>query len=150
MLKHSLQLILCTLALAACSTSKNTTPSNTITAMEATKEQRQEIIHTLELYVNGARKGNSKETAMAFAETATMSWSENGKLKSVPIQDMFKIIDEHGPFKVTYEISSLKIAKDAALVAIESEFDQNRYTDMFTMVKTSEGWKILSKVYHLK
>lgn len=49
------------------------------------EKEKNEIAQTIEYYIEGGRQANSKITAKAFSETATMSWSENGKLKSVPI-----------------------------------------------------------------
>jgi len=112
--------------------------------------EEKEILKTLELYAEGARQHKSAMTAQAFAPEATMSWSDNGHLKSVPIKELYDIIDKKGPFKVTYEVTSIDIAGSVALVRIESQFNENRYTDMFSMVKDGSSWKILSKVYLLK
>lgn len=50
------------------------------------------IMKTIEYYVEGGRKGNSKITAKAFTDNATMSWSENGQIKTVPIK-IFSIME---------------------------------------------------------
>ncbi|MFH6959133.1 nuclear transport factor 2 family protein [Flavobacterium aquidurense] len=129
-------------------TSINSNQKSTTAIMKGNEEK--EILKTLELYAEGARQHNSAMTAQAFAPEATMSWSDNGHLKSVGIKELYDIIDKKGPFKVTYEVTSIDIAGSVALVRIESQFNENRYTDMFSMVKDGSSWKILSKVYLLK
>lgn len=36
------------------------------------------------------------------------------------------------------------------MVAIDSQFGEAKYTDMFALVKDGDDWKIVSKVYHTK
>lgn len=110
------------------------------------------IVKAIEYYIDGGRKGDSQIARKGFAENATMSWSENGKLKSVPIQELYDLYDQ--PQKpdggVSYKISSCSVAEDVAIVRIESQFGYNEFSDMFTLVKDGDGWKIISKVYHKK
>lgn len=115
-------------------------------------EEMAGIVKAIDYYIEGGRKGDSKIARKGFAETATMSWYDNGELKSVPIQALYDLYDQ--PQKpegdVFYEISSCSIADDVAIVRIESQFGPNKFSDMFTLVKDADGWKIVSKVYHKK
>lgn len=43
------------------------------------------ILEANEYYIDGARKSDRSIVAKAFADDATMSWSENGELRIVPI-----------------------------------------------------------------
>ena len=79
-----------------------------------------------------------------------MSWSEAGKLQSVPIQVLFDLFDSWEPTEASYKIVKCEVADDVAMVTIDSQFGDASYIDMFTLVKDSEGWKIVSKVYHTK
>lgn len=87
------------------------------------------IVKAIEYYIDGGRKGDSQITRKGFAENATMSWSENGKLKSVPIQELYDLYDQ--PQKpdggVSYKISSCSVAEDVAIVRIESQFGYNEF-----------------------
>lgn len=49
-----------------------------------------------------------------------------------------------------YKIVKCEEAEDVAMVTIDSQFGDVRFTDMFTLVKDNLGWKIVSKVYHTK
>lgn len=105
------------------------------------------IIKTIEYYIDGGRKGNSKITAKAFSKNATMSWTENGQLKSVPIQVLYDIVDNGGASKASYKLIKYNIESNIAIVQIQSQFGIQQYMDMFTLVKDGHEWKIISKVY---
>ena len=84
----------------------------------------------------------------AFAQWATMSWNENGKLTTVPIQTLFSGLDTTGPEEVIYTVKNVTISPTVATVSIESSFSKlGKFNDMFTLVKDESGWKIVSKVY---
>lgn len=107
------------------------------------------IKKALECYVNAGMEGDSKIAARGFAPTATMSWSENGKMQSVPIKALFDYFDEKKR-PASCEVTDCNIAGDIAMVRVESEFDGAKFTDMFTLVKDGNDWKIVSKVYQVK
>ncbi len=106
------------------------------------------VIKALEYYVDGGRKASSEIAKKGFAETATMSWYENGILRSVPIKELYDVFDSSNPTDVSYKIINSEVADDVAMVAVDSKFGDTAYTDMFTLVKDGEEWKIISKVYH--
>lgn len=108
------------------------------------------IVKAIECYINAGRQASSEVAKPGFAETATMSWYENGKLQSVPIQTLFDGFDSWQPTEASYEIVNCEVAEDVAMVAIDSQYGEAKYTDMFTLVKDGNNWKIVSKVYHTK
>jgi hypothetical protein len=118
--------------------------------MEVSQQEKQGILHAIDLYVEGGRKASGKIAAEAFSLTATMSWTEDGKLKSVPIQALFDGFDTWQPMEASYELTTLDVAEDVAIVRIESQFGPSKFADMFTLVKDGDLWKIVSKVYHVK
>ena len=120
------------------------------TAIVANTYAPEDVVKAIEYYMEGGRKASSEVAKKGFAETATMSWYENGKLKSVPIQVLFDGFDSWQPTEASYKIINCEVADDVAMVAIDSQFGDARYTDMFTLVKDSDGWKIVSKIFHTK
>lgn len=106
------------------------------------------IKHALDLYVEAAVKGDSKIAHPAFAPTATMSYVDGDSLVSGPINALFDYYDNTGAHAATYRIVSCDVAEDVAIVRIESKFADTEFTDMFTLAKDGESWKIVSKVYH--
>ncbi|MCD0456390.1 nuclear transport factor 2 family protein [Chryseobacterium sp. LC2016-27] len=119
-------------------------------SMQSTQAQKDGILQAIDLYAESGRLGDSKPAKQAFSETATMSWNENGELKSVPIQSLYDIFDSGDPGEASYELTTLNVEEDVAIVRIESQFGSVKYADMFTLVKEDDRWKIVSKVYHTK
>lgn len=118
--------------------------------MENSQAQKKEILKPIELYMDAGRKGDGNIAKPAFASTATMSWSEDGALKSVPIQALFDGFSAAEPTEASYELTTMDVAEDAAIVRIESQFGADKYSDMFSLVKDGSEWKIVSKIYHVK
>ncbi|AYM99118.1 nuclear transport factor 2 family protein [Chryseobacterium sp. 3008163] len=121
--------------------------NNKAEVMQNNQEQKEAILKPIELYVEAGRKGDGNIAKPAFASTATMSWSEDGALKSVPIQALFDGFSAAEPMEANYKLTTLDAEGDAAIVRIESQFGTNKYADMFTLVKDGNDWKIISKIY---
>lgn len=79
-----------------------------------------------------------------------MSWGENGKRQTVSIDTFFKTYEGWPPLKVTYEIRACDVDEDIAIISLNSQFAETKYTDMFTLVKDGDEWKIVGKVYRKK
>jgi len=124
--------------------------NNKTEVMQNNQEQKQAILKAIDLYVEAGRKGDGNIAKPAFASTATMSWSENGVLKSVPIQALFDGFSSADPMEASYTLKTLDTEGDAAIVRIESQFGADKYADMFTLVKDGNDWKIISKIYQVK
>lgn len=123
---------------------------STVHAAESVEQDLAGITKALDLYANAAIKGDSEVARPAFAKDATMSYTEKGKLVTVPISELYSYFDKTGPHKATYKIETVKIAGDVAIVSIDSKFGDTAFDDMFTLVKDDGTWKIVSKVYHIK
>ena len=109
------------------------------------------IVAAVDLYIEGGRKGDSKITRKAFAPNATMSWSENGKSFTVPIQALYDYVDKSGAQTVTRgEIKVGAQTATTAIVSVDTQFGAVKFTDMFALVRDGGEWKIVAKVYHVK
>ena len=109
------------------------------------------IVATVDLYIEGGRKGDSKITRKAFAPNATMSWSEKGKSVTVPIQALYDYVDKSGAQTVTRgEIKVGAQTATTAIVSVDTQFGAVKFTDMFALVRDGDDWKIVAKVYHVK
>ena len=109
------------------------------------------IVAAVDLYIEGGRKGDSKITRKAFAQWATMSWSENGKLTTVPIQALYEYVDKSGAQTVTHgDIKVCAKTDTTAVVSVDTQFGVAKFTDMFALVRNGNEWKIVAKVYHVR
>ena len=112
------------------------------------EEIKKEVLKAVELYAEGGRNPSGGQGKKAFAQWATMSWNENGKLTTVPIQTLFSVLEATGPEEVSYTVKNIAVSQTAATVYISSSFSKlGKFNDMFTLVKDESGWKIVSKVY---
>lgn len=118
--------------------------------INATQEQLEGITTALNAYIEAAIKGDSNIAKPVFAETATISHVENDSLISGPIQELFDYYDKTGPHNAEYEITSVQVAENVAIVSIDSKFGDARFDDMFTLIKDGNDWKIVSKVFRVK
>lgn len=118
--------------------------------INATPEQLDGIKKALDAYVEAAVKGSSEIAKPAFASTATISYNENGKLVSNPIQALYDYYNQTGPHPASYTITCAQVSENVAVVSIDSKFGDTSFDDMFTLVKDGNDWKIVSKIYRVK
>ena len=112
------------------------------------RSNKKEVLKAIDLYIEGGKNPAGGAGKKAFAQWATMSYNENGKLVTVPIQTLFSIMDTIGPKEVSYTLKNITVSPTVAIVSIESSFSKiGKFNDMFTLVKDEHDWKIVSKVY---
>lgn len=109
------------------------------------------IVAAVDLYIEGGRKGDSKITRKAFVPNATMSWADNGKAMTAPIQALYDYVDKSGAQTVTRgEIKVGAQTATTAIVSVDTQFGAVKFTDMFALVRNGDEWKIVAKVYHMR
>lgn len=109
------------------------------------------ILNAIELYAEVGRKASRELGQKAFTEAATMSWVENGKINTVPIQVLFDVLEQTGEEEVTYNVEDVTVAGNVAFVRISSSFSKlTTFNDMFTLAEQGGEWKIVSKIYSVK
>ena len=143
-------MILCALVtLGGISAAEETTPPTPMNAHYTEVSDYKAICETIGLYLKGCSTGRSEDMKPAFLPQATMYWVEDGELKGGPIQILFDGIDAMpGAGDQATVISSVAIEKNIAQARVETDKEGGpRYSDMFQLLKTKEGWKIMSKIY---
>lgn len=138
------------LPLAGCKSDNQTINETMNNKINATPSEEAGIRKALDAYIEAAVKGDSKIAKPVFGDLATISFSENDSLVSSPIQALYDYYDQTGPHHAEYEITSLEVAGNVAIVRIDSKFGDVPFDDMFALVKDGENWKIVSKVYNVK
>ena len=111
----------------------------------------EEIAKVMQAYIDAAEKGDGSICRDAFHPDATMFGMVGGKLAITPIAGLFEWITKTGPSpKIRSQITSIDAAGTVATARIESDhWADTRYTDLFTLIKTQKGWKIMNKVFHI-
>ena len=102
-------------------------------------------------YIDGARSGRGDDMRPAFHKDATIFGYAGADLFAGPIQQLFDWNDQNGPAtELEARIASIDLAGTVATVRLELDnLAGHRYTDMFTLLKVDEEWKIMNKVFYL-
>ena len=99
-----------------------------------------EITKVIERYAEGHRSG---------IEQMKKAFHPNAIINAEPIQVLFDAIDAAGKTDPDTRIDILDVEGGIACarVVIEKCYGNN-YVDFLQLMKTDDGWKIISKIYH--
>ena len=111
---------------------------------------------TMQQYTDGARAGKSQLMGPAFHPDATFVGYYRGTLFTGSAQQLFDWIDANGPAPaIEARFGSIEILESIAVVRLEVGKWSGKLagsdvhmSDVFTLVKTPEGWKISQKTFH--
>ncbi len=109
------------------------------------------IADVIQQYIDGAKSGRGDDMKPAFHKEATIFGYVGDDLFAGPIQQLFAWNDENGPAtELQARITSIDLIGTVATVRLELDnWTGNRFTDLFTLLKTDGEWKIINKVFHL-
>ena len=109
------------------------------------------IAQVVQHYINGAKSGKGDDMKPAFHKDATIFGYVGANLFAGPIQQLFAWNDQNGPATgLQARIVSIDLIDTVATVRLELEnWTGNRFTDLFTLLKVDDEWKIMNKVFHL-
>ncbi len=109
------------------------------------------IADVIQQYIDGAKSGRGDDMKPAFHKEATIFGYVGDDLFAGPIQQLFVWNDENGPAtELQAQIASIDLIGMVATVRLELDnWTGNRFTDLFTLLKTDGEWKIINKVFHL-
>jgi len=113
------------------------------------------IVQTMQMYIDGSKQGKSELMRPAFHANASFFGYAGGQL-AVGTQFLFDWIDKNGPApNIEPRIVSVDILDSIAVVRLEvAGWSGNlagsdvRMSDLFTLLKTSDGWQIIQKAFH--
>ncbi len=109
------------------------------------------IADVVQQYIDGAISGRGSDMKPAFHEDATIFGYVGGDLLSGPIQQLFDWNDANGPAaELRARIAHIDLIDTVATVRLElDDWTGHRFTDLFTLLRINEKWKITNKVFHL-
>jgi hypothetical protein len=113
------------------------------------------IVKIMQLYIDGSKQGKSEIMRPAFHPEASFFGYAAGQLAS-GTQFLFDWIDRNGPAaKIEPRVVSVDILDSIAVVRLEVAGwsgklagSEARMSDLFTLLKTAGGWKIIQKAFH--
>lgn len=115
-----------------------------------------EIIKAMQPYIDGCKAGKSELMRPAFHRDAIFVAYAGGNLLFGPAQIMYDWVDGNGPADdIKPDFASVEILKTIAMVRLEVYGWSGKLagagvhmSDLFTLIKTQEGWKISQKMAH--
>jgi hypothetical protein len=113
------------------------------------------IVQTMQKYIDGSKQGKSRLMRPAFHPDASFFGFAGDQL-AVGTQFLFDWIDKNGPApSIEPRIVSVDILDSIAVVRLEVAGWSGklagsgvRMSDLFTLLKTADGWKIIQKAFH--
>ena len=105
----------------------------------------------IQVYIEGAKSGNSAVMSPAFHKDATIFGYIGPDLFAGPIQKLFNWNNENGPATdLQTQIANVDLFGTVATLRLElTNWTGFRFTDLFTLLKVDGNWKIMNKVFHL-
>jgi hypothetical protein len=113
------------------------------------------IVNTMQMYIDGCKQGKSGLMRPAFHPDASF-FGYAGEQLAIGTPFLFDWIDKNGPApEIEPRMVSVDILESIAVVRLEvAGWSGNeagsgvRMSDLFTLLKTPSGWKIIQKAFH--
>lgn len=113
------------------------------------------IVQTMQKYIDGSRHGKSELMRSAFHPDASF-FGYAGEQLAIGTKFLYDWIDKNGPApNIEPRIVSVDILDSIAVVRLEVSGWSGklagsgvRMSDLFTLLKTPDGWKIIQKAFH--
>jgi hypothetical protein len=117
----------------------------------ATATDDSAIRSVIQTYIEGGTTGSGDAMKPAFHEGATIYGYIGEDLFGGPIQRLYDWNDGNGPAAdLRSNIANIDIEGSIATVRLELDnWTGHKFTDMFTLLKADNEWKIISKVFYL-
>ncbi len=114
-----------------------------------------QIVNTIQKYIDGSRQGKSELMRPAFHPDASF-FGYAGDQLAIGTRFLFDWIDKNGPAdKIEPRMVSLDILDTIAVVRLDVAGWSGKLagsgvymSDLFTLLKTPGGWKIIQKAFH--
>jgi hypothetical protein len=114
-----------------------------------------QIVKTMRMYIDGSKQGKSAVMRPAFHPDASF-FGYAGDQLAVGTPFLFDWIDKNGPAdKIEPRVVSVDILESIAVVRLDVDGWSGNLagsgvymSDLFTLLKTPSGWKIIQKAFH--
>jgi hypothetical protein len=114
-----------------------------------------EIVNTMQMYIDGTKQGKSGLMRPAFHPDASF-FGYAGEQLAIGTQFLFDWIDKNGPApEIEARVVSVDILESIAVARLEVAGLSGNVagtgvcmSDLFTLLKTSSGWRIIQKAFH--
>lgn len=100
-------------------------------------------------YLDGATNGDSLMFSKAFVPDGQMRYMRNDTLMNVSLKDFMARMRNSGVKQNRKtKIESIQVFGNAATAKLSIEYPTFYFHDIMSLLKTKEGWKIVSKIFY--
>jgi hypothetical protein len=139
---------LCASLSIACSMSLCSTSTFAQSSQSTTTDDITAITKTLNYYIEGGTNRDSATFAKAFMTDGQMQYMVQDTLKIVPLKDFVARMKPGEKVKRSCRIDNIQVAGTAASARLELVYDDFRFIDFMSLLKTKDGWKIVGKIFY--
>ncbi len=120
------------------------------TGFAQTPQQEIDAVKTVcNYYIDGGTNGDSVTFSKAFSPTGLMQFMRNDTLKIVSLKDFMAGMTNSGKKQDRKaKIESVEVYGNAAMAKITIEYATFYFHDIMGLLKTKDGWKIVSKLFY--
>ena len=109
----------------------------------------QEIQTTVNYYLDGGTFGDSLMFSKAFVPDGQMRYMRNDTVMNVSLKDfMARARNTGGKQDRKTRIESIQVFGNAATAKLTIEYPTFYFHDIMSLLKTKDGWKIVSKIFY--
>ncbi len=113
------------------------------------KKTIQEIETVCHYYLDGGTNGDSLLFSKAFVPDGQMRYIRNDTLFNVSLKDFMARVRNTGiKQNRRTKIENIQVFGNAAIAKLTIEYPTFYFHDIMSLLKTAEGWKIVSKIFY--
>jgi hypothetical protein len=107
----------------------------------------------LQTYFDGLHEGDTAKLAACFHPCSHLYWEKDGQVQDLPREEWFAMVRGRGSPKAQGlarhdRILSIDFSgPETAFAKVNCQIPPRYFTDYLVLLKTAEGWRIVSKVY---
>lgn len=123
--------------------------SSTLCAQTADRATIKEIETVCNYYLDGGTNGDSVMFSRAFLADGQMRYMRNDTVINVPLKDFMARTRNTGKKQErTTKIESIQVFGNVATAKLTVEYPTFFFHDIMGLLKTKDGWKIVSKIFY--
>jgi hypothetical protein len=116
---------------------------------QAPQEEIDAVKTVCNYYIDGGTNGDSVTFSKAFSPTGLMQYMRNDTLKIVSLKEFMAGMKNSGKKQDRKsKIESVEVYGNAATAKITIEYPTFYFHDIMGLLKTKDGWKIVSKIFY--
>ena len=119
------------------------------TRAQTSQQEIDDVKIVCNFYIDGGTNGDSVTFSKAFSPNGLMQYMRNDTLQIVSLKDFMARMPNSGKKQDRKaKIESVEVYGNAAMAKITIEYATFYFHDIMSLLKTKDGWKIVSKIFY--